>query len=198
MFSAWIVKQRVLWLALVLIISVGVDQATKLWAYNTLRPNVPVIEGSTSQLPRPSLRPHLVVIPGALDLVYAENPAAAFSMTSSIPESFRRPFLLGVTLVAIVAIGAWYMLMRERDALLLTAFALIISGALGNLIDRARLGYVIDFLDVYVSHPGVARWLIEHVSNNHWPTFNVADSAIVGGVLLVVFRTMRPSPRADA
>ena len=142
------------------------------------------------------------VIPGLFNFKYAENRAAAFSLTQSIPEGARRPLLLTVSILACVLIGVWYLRLKVADGLLLTAFALIIAGALGNFIDRARLAYVIDFLDFYVNNDTMAGWLrAPHVVpvlgwqvrlSDHWPTFNVADSCIVSGAIGVVIRTVRP------
>ena len=110
--------------------------------------------------------------------------------------------LLTVSILACVLIGVWYLRLKVADGLLLTAFALIIAGALGNFIDRARLAYVIDFLDFYVNNDTMAGWLrAPHVVpvlgwqvrlSDHWPTFNVADSCIVSGAIGVVIRTVRP------
>lgn len=135
----------------------------------------------------------IVVVPGYFNFKYAENPAAAFSMTGTLPEWFRRPFLLLVSLLASIGIAVWYLKLKEPDWAVMTAFPLIIAGAVGNLIDRARLAYVIDFLDAWLSEPAAAAdWLIKNANSNHWPTFNVADSFIVVGAALVIFRTFRP------
>jgi signal peptidase II len=141
----------------------------------------------------------IVVVPGYFNFKYAENPAAAFSMTGTLPEWFRRPFLLLVSLIASIGIAVWYLKLKEADWAVMTAFPLIIAGAVGNLIDRARLAYVIDFLDAWLSEPaGAAQWLIKNANSNHWPTFNVADSFIVVGAALVILRTFRPVAPAAA
>jgi signal peptidase II len=142
------------------------------------------------------------VIPGLFSLKYAENRAAAFSLTQSIPEGARRPLLLLVSLCACALIAAWYLKLKQADALLMTSFALIIAGALGNFLDRARLAYVIDFLDFYVANDTVGSWLrsqhgfagITFRLSDHWPTFNIADSCIVSGAIGVVLRTLKPLP----
>jgi signal peptidase II len=89
--------------------------------------------------------------------------------------------------------------MRRADWAIMTAFPMIIAGALGNLIDRARLTYVVDFIDMYVAGPeSAAAWLVRHVGTTHWPTYNVADMCIVGGAGLVILRTLRPLPDENA
>ncbi|MBI5497250.1 MAG: signal peptidase II [Deltaproteobacteria bacterium] len=126
----------------------------------------------------------VTVVEGLFDLRYVENPAAAFSLTASLPEWIRKPFLVVVSMLAMFLILTWYWRTREPDWLILTCFALILGGALGNLIDRMSYGYVIDFIDWHLStvNPG---W-------PHWPTFNIADSAICVGAGGVILRTFRP------
>ena len=126
----------------------------------------------------------ITVVPNAFNFMYAENPAAAFSLTSSLPTWLRRPFLLFVSSIATIFITVFFFYLRRPDGLLMTAFALIVGGALGNFIDRARFGYVVDFLDAYAGFIDPA-W-------RHWPTFNIADACIVVGALSVVWRTMKP------
>ena len=142
------------------------------------------------------------VVPGLFNFKYAENRAAAFSLTQSIPEGARRPMLLLVSLLACALIAAWYMRLKVADGLLMTSFALIIAGALGNFLDRARLGYVVDFLDFWIANDSLGGWLRgTHTFlvwtvrlSDHWPTFNIADSCIVSGAIGVVLRTIRPLP----
>jgi signal peptidase II len=124
------------------------------------------------------------VVPGAFSLRYVENPAAAFSLTSSLPEWIRKPFLVSVSLLAMLLIVSWYWRTHEPDWLILSAFSLILGGALGNLVDRMAYGYVIDFIDWHLSFINRA-W-------PHWPTFNIADSAICVGAAGVIYRTFRP------
>jgi len=102
------------------------------------------------------------------------NPGAAFGFLSNAAPMFRSLFLIVVSAAAIVMI-LWFLAKNKSAAMLLTfALSLILGGAVGNLLDRIRFGNVVDFLDFYI-----ASW--------HWPAFNVADSAIsVGAVLLIV------------
>jgi signal peptidase II len=204
-FSRWVFEHRLVFLLLVCLVCVSLDQATKIWAQGNLaEPRTRVVrvsEGGELKDVERTLFVHtrtVEVIDGGFNLIYRENPAAAFSLTRSLPDWLRRPFLLIFSSLAMILIGAWYFRLKREDGLLMGAFAFIVAGAIGNLIDRARFGYVVDFLDVYISWGPVAQWLTATVGTNHWPTFNVADSCIVVGALAVVYRTLKPLPEEAA
>lgn len=115
-------------------------------------------------------------------LTYMRNQGAAFSFLSGA-GGWQRWFFIGLAIVASVFIFVWLHKLdpsRRREAV---AWALVLGGALGNLIDRILYGYVIDFLDVYVGD-----W--------HWPAFNVADSAITVGVALLLLDSFKTPPVA--
>ena len=115
-------------------------------------------------------------------LTYMRNQGAAFSFLSGA-GGWQRWFFIGLAIVASVFIFIWLRKLdtsRRREAV---AWALVLGGALGNLIDRILYGYVIDFLDVYVGD-----W--------HWPAFNVADSAITVGVALLLLDSFKAPPVA--
>ena len=189
--SVWIARHRTVFLATLLLLLVGADQTTKAWAQSSLAELREVtkhknIDGKLQRV-REKAFVHtetVQVIPGALSFIYRENPAAAFSLTRSIPAKLRRPFLLAVSSLAMVFIAVWFFRIRRPDGLLMTAFAFILAGALGNLIDRARFGYVVDFINMYAGFIN-PRW-------PPWPTYNIADMCIVGGALSVIYRTLRP------
>ena len=105
------------------------------------------------------------------NITYVRNQGAAFGMLAS--SSLRLPFFIAVALLAALGILWYFRRLRPEQRLLQFSLALIFSGALGNLLDRIRLGEVIDFLD--------AHWYA-----HHWPAFNVADSAITVGVALLL------------
>jgi signal peptidase II len=113
------------------------------------------------------------VISGFFNLVYVMNPGAAFSLLANASAAFRYILFIGITSVAILLILYYLVKSKIESYVMVISLTLIFSGAVGNLIDRIRFGAVVDFLDVYI---GTA----------HWPAFNVADSAIsVGAVLMI-------------
>ena len=116
------------------------------------------------------------VIRGFFHLTYVRNKGAAFGILAD--NAVRIPFFITVSIVAMLGI-IWYLRqIRADQKLAIFSLSLIFSGALGNLIDRIRLGEVIDFLDVF--------W-----QRHHWPAFNVADSAITIGVTLLFIEMWR-------
>ena len=120
------------------------------------------------------------LIENFLALTYIRNKGAAFGILSD--SAIRVPFFITVSTVALIGI-LWYLRHVKADMHLQHwALALIFSGALGNLIDRIRLGEVIDFID--------AHWY-----QHHWPAFNVADSAITIGVGLLLIDLWRDEMR---
>jgi len=113
------------------------------------------------------------IVDGFFNLVYVMNPGAAFGFLANMSETFRYVFFTGITVVVILLIIYYVVKSKPQHMLMVTSLTLIFAGAVGNLIDRVRFGAVVDFLDVYI---GTA----------HWPAFNVADSAIsVGAVLMI-------------
>lgn len=113
-----------------------------------------------------------------LNLTLAHNSGAAFSFLADA-GGWQRWFLSGAAVVIMAILLVWLKRLPHKARLLPAAIALVLSGALGNLIDRVRWGYVVDFIDV-------------HAAGYHWPAFNVADSAIVVGVLLILIEGLVP------
>jgi signal peptidase II len=124
--------------------------------------------------------PDVVVIPGFLRFIYAENPGIAFSLFSSGASVTRWALALFSTAAACLVI--WFAVRTSARAWRLQlTFAFLAAGIVGNLLDRARTGRVVDFIDAYAGA-------------HHWPTFNVADSAItIGAVLLALEMFRKPS-----
>ncbi|HEV2854105.1 MAG TPA: signal peptidase II [Thermoanaerobaculia bacterium] len=126
-------------------------------------------------LPHHSAQP---VIPGFLNLTHVRNTGVAFGLFAS--EGGGSGWLLTLLgLGALAAVGVYYWFTPSRDRSLLVALALVVGGAVGNLIDRVSSGAVTDFIDVYIGL-------------HHWPSFNVADSAISIGILLMAVDSFRP------
>ena len=121
------------------------------------------------------------VIPGLLNFVYVRNTGVAFGLFPSNGELWSTMVLtlLGLGALTIVAIYFWRTPATER--LLLTSLGLILGGAVGNLADRVLQGGVTDFIDFYFG-------------SYHWHTFNVADSAITIGIVLMLFDVFRSRP----
>ncbi len=111
------------------------------------------------------------IIPGFFDVVYVRNAGAAFGILSGNHGIWRVVFFVTVTLAALGVIAV--LIKKTHERLLVAAFSLIAAGAIGNLIDRVRYGAVVDFIEWYVR-------------SYHWPTFNIADSAISIGMGLLV------------
>lgn len=157
---------RSLWtflLLLTLALTVA-DQWSKGWAQHSLRQN----HGGSFRVARASEL--------ALGFAYVRNRGAAWGFLADADESFRGPFFFVISLLAMAFILYLYARLRPGQRLLALALALVLSGALGNFIDRVRFGYVIDFIDVRY---GTFRW----------PTFNVADIAISIGVALLLLES---------
>jgi signal peptidase II len=114
----------------------------------------------------------IAIIPNYLDITYTLNPGAAFSMLADAPVWVRTMFLLSMACAAII-VRAVMIVRAERVSISSVAFALILGGAMGNLIDRAVRGRVIDFMRA-------------HYYDLNYPIFNVADSAISIGVALII------------
>ncbi|HEY7785266.1 MAG TPA: signal peptidase II [Pyrinomonadaceae bacterium] len=158
---------RLSWRAGYLLAALGIylaDQASKAWAARELR-----------------FGQDRTVIRGFLDFVYTQNTGIAFGQLQE-GGSFGRWLLVGLAVLAAIGVTYYFFRVPRNDDRVLGACALLLAGILGNLTDRARLGYVIDFIAV-------------HLGSYDWPTFNVADASIcVGAVLLawdVIFQSKR-------
>mgnify|MGYP001058704082 CR=1 FL=1 len=134
----------------VTVLVVALDQLSKLW-----------IAGN---------RPQMDLLPGFLGLVYLENTGAVFGLFHNHTELF-----IGFGIASVVAICVFLHYFPPATSLGTVSFALILSGAVGNLIDRIRLGYVIDFISIHLQDIFI------------WPAFNIADAALTIGIFTLIY-----------
>jgi signal peptidase II len=156
-------KPSYLILAGVTLFSLIIDQITKVYIDRAM-----------------DLHQSIPVINDFFSITYIRNKGAAFGFLAN--TSYRLPFFIFISIVAVFVILFAYRKLRGDQKLAQVSLALILSGAVGNLIDRVRLGEVIDFLDVY--------W-----KTYHWPAFNIADSAICVGVFFLAIDMLKEESR---
>ena len=127
----------------------------------------------------------ITVWPHVFRITHVLNTGAAFSMFEGTTSPLLvRNLLVGFSALAVVVILFLIWRMGRRISATAVALALILGGAIGNMYDRIRLGYVVDFLEVHIVH-------------YHWPDFNVADSCIVVGACLLLLEMLRPQKNRD-
>jgi signal peptidase II len=158
-----------LWLSLSILL---LDQATKWLVLLWMTPYQPL-----------ELMPNI-------NLTLMFNTGAAFSVLADA-GGWQRWLLAGFALVITAVLVVWLVRLRPHEHMLAVGLALIIGGAVGNLIDRVLFGHVVDFVQVYLPIVPLAIF-------NPWPAFNVADSAISIGVVLLLIQSFRPEPPADS
>jgi signal peptidase II len=181
-------------LAVVFAASIAFDQVTKFLAVDRLTRAFEVAGAATlpaklaaffrmEHLERYATEPFVVFEP-LWRMNYVENPFAAFGLFGSVPDRFRYPLFIVVTIAAVVFVLAAYRKLEERQRWDQVALALILAGALGNFCDRLAHGYVIDFIE----------WHWWNRPDLRWPTFNVADSSLVVGVAMLL---LHPGARRE-
>jgi signal peptidase II len=151
---------------------------------------VVILDAATKWLVVRDIDQHETVplVANLFQLVHVRNTGAAFGIGANA-ESALVPILLNLGAIAVFGIVVVYALRTAvTDRLLQTGLHLILGGAVGNLVDRFRFHYVVDFLDVFVTIGG---------RDHHWPAFNIADSAICIGIALL-FLDMRRKPEETA
>ena len=141
---------------IIIILVVLVDQVSKFWVMTSLP-----LYGS------------IVVIPHFFNLTYVTNKGAAFSFLAQADGIWRHYFFLTIGSLAVVALTVVWFRTRRQEPIQGVGLALIAGGACGNMIDRFFRGEVIDFLDLFLG-------------SYHWPVFNIADSAICVGVVIIL------------
>ena len=152
------------WFSLALVLSLALDQGSKIWARHVLRPIYPAVK---------------TVIPGFFEMRYSENPGSAFGLFRGIPGARYLLFVVGIAALVFVA---GYLRKAAPNAWRLAAeLGLLAGGALGNIIDRLTVGRVTDFI-------------VWRAGAHEWPTFNIADAALVIGVIGLFF-DMKPEDK---
>lgn len=151
-------------LLLFTLILVGCDHATKVAAQSALGHRGPV-----------------ALLPGVLDLHYAENRDTAFSLLRALQFPGKGAILVAGALVGLAAVIFMWWRRRGASTVEQAAYALLLSGALGNAIDRIRRGFVVDFIEIH-----------------RWPIFNVADIAVVAGIALLAIVSIRRARKENA
>lgn len=152
------------WYFLVILLVI-VDQLSKLLVYGYLKPN------------------ESLEITSFLSFSHVHNYGAAFSFLAN-EDGWQQYFLVIVSSIASLAIAIWMAKTTKQQVFKLLALSLILSGAVGNLIDRAALGFVIDFIDF-------------HYQTFYFPVFNVADMAISAGVVLLILTDLKNNKRSN-
>jgi signal peptidase II len=154
-------EQKTVTVGLIVSVIVVLDQVTKWLIARTL-----------------TVHESITVIDSYFHITHERNTGAAFSLLAQAPATFRQPFFLLTTMVAVTALLMFLRKIEASDKLTIIAVAGILGGAIGNFIDRVLHGEVIDFILV-------------HWHEYHWPAFNVADSCITVGVMSLLVASFR-------
>jgi len=151
-----------------LAVGVALDQATKLLVVRAL-----------------PLGAQVPIFQGFFNLVHIHNRGAAFGLFDNLSTEFAWGFFIVTTCLVLAVVAYLWWRLPEEQTLAAAGYSLILTGAVGNLIDRVRLGEVIDFLDF-------------HLGRYHWPAFNVADSLVCLGAGLLVWVIFKEEKSQDA
>jgi signal peptidase II len=160
---------RLGWRAGYLLATFGIymsDQVSKAWAVSTLR-----------------LTSDVTIVRNVLDFVYTENPGIAFGQMQRT-GALGRWFFVGLATAAAITVLVFFLRTPREDDRVLGACALLLAGIVGNLTDRIRFGFVIDFIHL-------------HAGSYHWPTFNIADASICVGALLLAYDLLLSSKKKE-
>ena len=158
---------RLSWLWLSLLVFV-IDQASKFYFDNSL-----------------TMYQQIVIIPDYFSWTLAYNTGAAFSFLADA-AGWQRWFFAAIAIAVSAVLVVWLKRLKPTETLLAVALALVLGGALGNLLDRVVFGHVVDFILVHWQH----RW--------YFPAFNVADMAITGGAILLALDMFKSEKSGDA
>lgn len=168
-------------LAVIAGITAGLDLWSKSWAIKHL--SEPTRRPVPLCVPPPGMEHYQyqrmplhvkTLVANYLDLHYAENCGGAWGLLHGAREGLRKPFFMLVTVGAVLFILHLYRTLEVQQRAMRWALPLVLGGAIGNLVDRMRLGYVVDFIDMHFK------------DKYHWPTYNIADIAITVGIGLMI------------
>jgi signal peptidase II len=175
-------------LGVVSMVTLALDLGSKAWAKSTLDD------------PKALTPKRVEVIADHLSMVFARNKGGAWGLLQDESEAIRRPFFLLISVAAVIFIVSLYRKLMPGQTALKWGLPLVLGGALGNLVDRIRYGYVVDFIDVRADFIRfINSIIVGERASDHWPTFNVADIAICVGVGLMavdMFTSRKKAPAA--
>ena len=139
-----------------------------------------ILDQITKAMIQSTMRLHqsIPIIDGLLSLTYIRNPGAAFGLFADSQNGIRILFFVTVSIIAILFLISLYSKIPQKNLIGRLAIGMVLGGAIGNLIDRVRFGEVVDFIDFYIT-------------THHWPAFNIADSCISTGVVLLMWYFLR-------
>ena len=157
-------------------ITVILDQWSKAWAAKALYVGNAAAAGGVPVNPG-EIRTRVMEVTSWFNFRLVGNKGAAWGIFKDLPETMRVPFFVLLSAIALTVLLVVYY-RSSGQKLMQSALVLIAGGAIGNLIDRIQIGYVVDFID----------W---HINNHHWPTFNIADVSISVGVGLMIIDMIR-------
>jgi len=167
-------RRRFLLIAVLTVITLVADQGAKYWARQNLCAEACPEKLTSIAWAKPCCKrtPAITLVSGYLDLEYHENPGSAFGLLRNVPGA--RYILIGIGILALVLVWTMVRKVQRGQKVADIAFALVAGGAIGNLLDRIYLGRVVDYI--------LMHWQRKYV----WPAYNVADAALVAGVVLLI------------
>lgn len=159
-------RKKVL-LILIALLTISLDQFSKIHVEKTLltyhnQNNLKEYRGQ-----------QITVIPNFFSISYVRNQGAAWGIGANMDDAYRDTFFFGMTFLSMLFLIGWFYFTKPEEDLVRLCLTMVLAGAVGNVIDRIRLKYVIDFLDF-------------SFAGTHFPAFNVADSSITTGVTIMV------------
>ena len=129
----------------------------------------------------------VLLVENFMRFTLSHNRGALFGAFNDLPDPWRLILLAGIPILAIVGIFVFLMKVPRNESFARLGLALILGGAVGNVLDRLIFGYVVDFIDVYAGWEWCRMWFVDVFGTNRWPTFNVADIGLcVGATLLII------------